>query len=373
MNIVQFAQFVFGLLFLVAGAELLVRSAAGMARDLGVAPVIVGLTVVAFGTSAPELAISIRAVLAGQGAIAVGNVVGSNIANLLLIIGLAAAIVPLRVSAKVVRHEVPIMVVVSLLAFLLAANGVIGRAEGLLLVVLLVAYVAFQVFEARRANRATRREYAEEYPVPDLPHKGGTLKRLALLVAGLGVMLLGANWLVESASALARALGVSELVIGLTIVAVGTSAPELATSLVAAQRGQRDIAVGNAIGSNVFNLLCVLGITAFVAPAPLQIPQAALAFDLPVMVAAAIACLPIFWTRYTVRRWEGLLFLAYYAVYLAWLLLSATAHEMLPRFSTAMLFFVVPLTALGLLFSLLVELRRRRSERVVVETTGVQP
>ncbi len=347
--------FVAGLVLLVLGAELLVRGASSLARRFGIPPLVIGLTVVAMGTSAPEVAVSVRSALAGQADIALGNVVGSNIFNVLFILGLSALITPLVVSRKLVWLEVPIMIGASLLLWILAYDGSISRMEAGLLFGGLVAYTAFQVWEARREGVT-----AEELEGGDMRPGGGVALNLVLLAGGLALLVLGANWLVDAAVAMARAIGVSELVIGLTIVAAGTSTPEVATSIMAALRGERDIAVGNVVGSSIFNILGVLGIAGLVAPSGIGVAPAALAFDIPVMVAVAVACLPIFLTGHTIARWEGALFFVYYVAYTAYLILAATAHDALPAFSQAMLLFVLPLTAVTLVVLMVRALRGDR-------------
>ncbi len=340
--------FVLGLVTLVAGAQLLVRGASKLALSFGISPLVVGLTVVAFGTSAPELAVSVQSSWGGQVDIALGNVIGSNIFNVLFILGLSAVIAPLVVAPQLIRQEVPIMLGASLLLFLLALDGAIGRLDAALLFGLLIAYTVFLIRQSRREQKATREEYAQEF--------GGTGSRwdrhwavqMALIAAGLALLVLGANWLVDAAVSLARLFGLSELVIGLTIVAAGTSLPEVATSVVATVRGERDIAVGNVIGSNAFNILAVLGVSGLLAPQALPVPAAMLNFDLPVMIAVAAACLPIFFTGHVIARWEGVLFLCYYAAYTAYLLLAAQRHDALATYGTVMATVVLPLTAVTL-------------------------
>jgi cation:H+ antiporter len=356
--------FIMGLALLVGGAELLVRNAARLASDIGIPAIIVGLTVVAFGTSAPELAISLAAAFQGEPEIALGNVIGSNIANILLILGLSAVIVPLAVAQHLVRIDVPIMVGVSILVLIMSLSGVISRWHGLLLVLILIIYLVWVVRTAAKESQAVKEEYAAEFGADRVRSAGAIGKRTVMLIVGLLLILLGARWLVESATEIALAFGVSELVIGLTIVAIGTSAPEIATSLVAALRGERDIAVGNVVGSNLFNLLFVLGAAALVAPDGIPVPPAAQAFDIPFMTAVAIACFPVFFTGNVVARWEGVLFLGYYTAYLLYLLLAETHHQALPRYSTFMAVFVTPLVVLGLTLSVIQELRRRRRQRV---------
>lgn len=361
MTTFVFLQFIVGLVLLVVGAELIVRNAAHLASDLGISPVVVGLTVVAFGTSAPELAISIQSALYGTPDIALGNVIGSNIANILLILGLSASIVPLIVAQQLIRFDVPVMIGASLLVYIMAINGVISRMDGLVLASLMAAYLLWVVVQARKESQAVQEEYANEFGADRKLTASTVGLRVLLFVVGLVVLVIGAQWLVSSAASIARTFGVSELVIGLTIVAVGTSAPEIATSLVAALRGERDIAVGNVVGSNIFNLLLVLATTALVAPSGVAVSPMALTFDLPFMVAVAVACLPIFFTGGVVARWEGILFIGYYVAYILYLLLAETHNQALPQFNIAMLLFVIPLTLLGLVVSVIQEIRRRKA------------
>jgi len=341
--------FFLGLVLLVVGGEALVRGASRLATALGISPLVVGLTVVAFSTSAPELAVTVSSAWRGQPDIAVGNIVGSNIANVLLILGLSAAIAPLVVAQQLIRVDVPLMIGASLLMFILAVDGVVSGLEGGLLFALLIGYTTLAIAASRQETRAIEQEYAAEYGTPRATSAPQWPLNVLLVVAGVAMLVGGAQWLVEGAVALARLLGVSELIIGLTIVAVGTSLPELATSVVAAIRRERDIAVGNAIGSNIFNILSVLGLTALVAPNGVAVSPAALNFDLPVMIAVAVACLPVFFNGYRIERWEGVMFLGYYVAYTAYLALAATEHEALPLFSSVMLWFVIPLTVITLM------------------------
>lgn len=347
-----------GLALLVLGAELLVRGASRLALTFGLSPVIVGLTVVAFGTSSPELAISVQASLSGQADIAVGNAVGSNITNVLLILGLSALITPMLVDQRLVRLDVPLMIGASVLLWALAADSSISTVNGLLLCGLLMAYLAFMIYQARRQNADSKAlsETAELSSKPTWDRHWGV--QVLLVLAGLALLVVGSHWLVEGAVTIARALGVSELVISLTLVALGTSLPELATSVLAALRGERDIAVGNIVGSNLFNILGVLGISAAVSPSGLAVAPSVVAFDLPVMVAVALACLPIFFTGHVIARWEGGLFLAYYLAYTAYLILMARQHDALEPLSAVVGTYALPLTAVTLL---VLALRCRRS------------
>jgi cation:H+ antiporter len=350
--------FIAGLVLLVVGAELLVRGAARLAMSLGISALVVGLTVVAFGTSSPELAVSIQGALDGRPDLALGNVVGSNIFNILFVLGASALAAPLVVDRQLVRREIPIMIGISLLFWGLALDGAISTLDGALLVALLLAYTVALVVVSRRQPASV--------PPVDVPggDAGGWLRlrsvQLALIVAGLLLLVLGSRWLVSAAVQFARMIGVSELVIGLTIVAAGTSLPEAATSVMAALRGERDIAAGNIVGSCIFNILAVLGITAVVAPGGLAVAPALLAFDIEVMVVASIACLPIVFTRHLIARWEGALFLAYYLAYTAYLILFAQDHDALDEYTFVMTTVVLPLTAVTLAVVIGRELQRRR-------------
>lgn len=360
MDTLTLVLFLVGLVLLIAGAELLVRGASRLAVGFGISPLVVGLTVVAFGTSSPELAVSVGAALSGQADIALGNVVGSNLFNVLFILGLSATIGSLVVAQQLVRLDVPLMIGVSVLMLLLGLDGKIGRVDGLLLFAGIVAYTVFAIRQSRRETGQVKAEYAEEFG----DGRGTGARQMALnagmAVAGLVLLVFGARWLVNGAVSMARALGLSELIIGLTIIAAGTSLPEVATSVIAALRGERDIAVGNVVGSNLFNIMAVLGLSAAVAPAGVGVPAAALRFDIPFMIAAMVACLPIFFTGYRIARWEGWLFLAYYVGYTLYLVLDATGHDALPAYSTVLLEFIAPLTAITLL---VLVVRSRRMNR----------
>lgn len=351
MDITTTVLFVVGLGLLILGAELLVRGASGLAAAVGISPLVVGLTVVAFGTSAPELAVSLQAAAAGQTDLAIGNIVGSNIFNVLFILGISALIAPLIVSEQLVRLDVPLLIVVTTVLLLLALDGSIGRVDGALLFGAIVAYTVFLVRQSRREHVAHAPPTGNDDGATDVAGRGragGMLGLVGFVLVGLALLVLGARWLVDGAVVIATALGLSELVIGLTIIAIGTSLPEVATSIVAALRGQRDIAVGNVVGSNISNTLLILGVSGLVATDGLPVAPSIVRFDLPVSLAVAVACLPIFFTGYLIARWEGVLFLGYYVAYTLYVLLDATEHDVLPAFSWVMVAFVVPLTAITL-------------------------
>ena len=346
----QVLMFVLGLTVLVIGADVLVRGASRLAVSFGVSPLVVGLTVVAFGTSAPEMAVSVGSALNGNPDLAIGNVVGSNIANILLILGISALITPLLVDEQIIRQEIPIMIGASALLVVMALDGSIGRIEAAALFGLVVAYTVFLIVQSRRASKNVQDEFETEIPTSNWDRHWAV--QVALIVVGLVMLVQGAGWLVDAAVAFARAFGVSDLVIGLTVVAVGTSMPVIATSIVAAIRGQRDIAVGNVVGSNVFNILAVLGVTGLVSSGGLPVSDAARNFDLWVMLAVAFACLPIMISGREIARWEGGVFIAYYAIYTAWLVLQAQQHSSLPAFSGVMFSYVLPITVITLVVSM---------------------
>jgi len=342
--------FIAGLTILLVGAELLVRGASRAAALLRVSPLVIGLTVVAFGTSSPEFAITLRAAFTDYAAdMALGNVVGSNIANVLLVLGLAAALSPIVVTQRVIRVHAPAMVAASVLMGLLALDGSLSGGDGLVLLAALGGYITLTLLRDRRILLPAT--------TPPAPNGGGG--RAAIQIAA-GALLLGTGaWLlVEAATSLAAIMGVSELLIGLTAVAVGTSLPELATTVAAFRQGEQQMAVGNILGSNIFNVLAILGTAAILAPHGVPVPAQALYFDLPVMTAVAIACLPVFLTGHSIARWEGWLFLGYYVAYCGFLFLAATEHAAQGLFGTSILLFALPLTLLTLAVGVIRHLRR---------------
>lgn len=352
--------FILGLACLIAGAEILVRGASKIASALGISPLIIGLTVVAFGTSSPELAVSIKSSIAGQADIALGNVLGSNIFNILFILGLSSIIAPLFVSKQLIRFDVPIMILLSVVVLLISSDQQISGFDGWILVTGLVAYIGTLAYLSLQ-NKAP----AENKEPSQEPEKVRWFLNIIFVVVGLVLLIFGSRWLVNSAVIFAGQLGISELIIGLTIVAAGTSMPEVVTSIIAAIRGERDIAVGNVVGSNIFNILAVLGISSVLAPAGLPVSEAAIGLEIPLLIAVSVACLPIFFTGGTINRWEGALFLGYYIAYTTYLILNATQHDLLPAFNSVMLYFVVPLTVVTIAVIFFQELRK--SNRKILE------
>jgi len=297
------------LILLFFGAEWLVKGSASLAIRLGLTPLVVGLTVVAFGTSMPEMVVSVNATLAGQGDIAAGNVVGSNIFNIGVILGLAALICPIRVGLPILRLDAPLMAGVTALAVFLLMRQEVGRLAGIGLFAGLLVYVAWTVIMARREGTNDPGDYEEGVPGPT---RSPWLDGLFILL-GLVLLVAGSRFLVGGATTLARGFGVSEAVIGLTIVAAGTSMPELATSVLAALRKQPDIAIGNVVGSNLFNLLGILGVAATVRPLSTPGIQP---LDLWVMLGFSLLLFPLLWTAQKLVRWEGSVLLVGYGIYL---------------------------------------------------------
>jgi cation:H+ antiporter len=348
MSVLAVVSLVVGIAVLIGGAEFLVRGASRLAARTGISSIVIGLTVVAFGTSAPELAVSLQSAFQDNADLAVGNIVGSNIANVLLVLGLAAAVGGgLVVAQRIVRIDVPLMVAISVVVWLMALDGEINRFDGIILALVLTAYVVWTVRAARRPDPKSEAEYDEALN-PEQLAQSPVLVDLGLVLGGLIGLVLGARLLVDGASDIAADLGVPDLVIGLTVVAVGTSMPEIATSILAAIRGERDLAVGNAVGSNLFNLMCVLGLSSVISPSAIAVSESARSVDIPIMTAVAVACLPVFFNGYTLKRWEGILFVAYYGAYTAYLVLGATESDSQGAFGDVMLWFVVPLTAITL-------------------------
>lgn len=347
MDLMVFAYLVGGLVLLVIGAEVFVRGASRLATLAGVSPLVIGLTVVAYGTSMPELAVSVQSVLNGVSNISLGNVVGSNIFNVIFILGVSAVVTPLVVSQQLVRLDVPIMIGVSILTFLYSLSGDIGRIEGFILFAGIVSYTAFLIYQSRQETKEIQAEYAQEFGKEEpKPTPQTWVVIAASIFGGIALLVLGSKGLVDGATAIAHYFQISDLIIGLTIVAAGTSLPELATSVVASYRGERDIAVGNVVGSNIFNILMVLGASAIVSPNGLEVSELALWFDIPVMIAIALACLPIFFSG-EISRVVGGLFVAHYVFYVVYLILSSTASPSLSGFLMAM-GIILPLTTIFL-------------------------
>nr|WP_278991515.1 calcium/sodium antiporter [Plesiomonas shigelloides] len=357
-----------GLVLLVVGADGLVKGAARLAASIGIPSLVIGLTVVAFGTSAPELAVSIRSALAGQSEMAIANVVGSNIFNVLFILGLAAIITPLAISRQLIRQDVPLMVLASMLVFYMIRDGVLSRLDACILVVLLLAYTVFLFVQGKRTEATERASGANNSVAPSASGAASTeqddevdalirgthptWQNLLWIICGLACLVAGANLLVNSAVNIARAFAVSEAVIGLTIVAVGTSLPEVMTSIVASIKGQRDIAVGNVVGSNIFNLLAVLGVSGVLSSNGLAGNEQLVQQDFPVMLAVALLCVPLFFTGAILSRIEGALFFILYLAYTLFLIGGALHAPWLASVQGIIVYALIPLTVVVVIGSL---------------------
>jgi cation:H+ antiporter len=312
--------FVLGLVVLIVAAEFLVRGAARLARSMGITPLLIGLTVVSVGTSAPELAVGITASFQGAGELAVGNIAGTNVFNILFILGLSAMLQPLPLHLHVLRLELPVIVAAAALMTVLAWDGVLSRLDGIAMFSASVFYTFALVRMSRQETRPVQEEFIEMYGAngslngPKITQT--RIKSAAALAVGLGLSVLGAEWLVSGAVGVARTLGISEALIGLTIVAVGTSAPELVTTVVATLKDERDVAVGNLLGSSIYNILVILALTCIAAPDGLPVERQLMLVDIPLMTGVALACVPVFITGKRVSRREGALFMTIYLTYM---------------------------------------------------------
>lgn len=351
--------FVIGLVLLIVGAELLVRGASRLAAAFGVSPLVIGLTIVAIGTASPEIAVSLQAAVNGQGDLTLGNVLGSNIFNILFVLGVTSMIAPIMIAEQLIRKDAPIMLGISLLTLAFAMDGVLSTTDGLILLFGLIAYFIFVIRESRKESKEVQKEYAQEYAQKEVPTAKNTLINFFFILIGLGLLVIGSNWLVDSAVQIATAIGVSELIIGLTIVAVGTSLPEVATSITAALKGESDIAVGNAVGSNIFNLLGVLGLGAFLAPAGISVSSQVLQVDLPVMVFVALVTLPIFYIDSRISRLEGGLLISYYVLYITYIIIKVSNSTWLPIIIQIVTLFA-PITFVALVIIATRSYRRRK-------------
>ena len=351
---------VLGLALLIGGGEALVRGASTIAVKMGISPLVIGLIVVSAATSAPELAVTLGAVGEGEPGLAIGNVVGSNIANILLVLGFSAVAAPILIKRQVVRFDVPVMVGLTVAALLVSWDGRISAIDGLFLLGGLVAHAIVSVIWGKR-NGAEPPEQPETLPLNASPV--AVWLALALLVVGVGLLVVGSRVLVTGAVNIATALGVSGLVVGLTVVAIGTSLPELATSIVAIRRGERDMAVGNIVGSNIFNIGLVLGLSAIVFGDGIPVPAPAISLDMPLMLAASIALFPVALRGFVIVRWEGAMFVGLYTAYMVFVVLSATGHEALQGYTAVMLWLVLPLIAVTLIALLAFEFGKNRGKR----------
>lgn len=354
--------FLAGLVGLLIGGHFVVDGASRIGARFGLSPMVIGLTIVAAGTSAPELAVVSQSIIADDTELAVGSIIGSNIANVLLVLGLAATFGAIQVTNRVVRVDIPIMIGASMTLLLMSLDGKLTRVEGVALFVGLLAFVVWTLRAAPKAEAETGEvgelgDGSSGVSEADGSDDQPMLVSIVALLGGIGALALAARFVVAGAEEIAINLGVPELIVGLTIVALGTSAPEIVTTVIAALKGRRDLAVGNAVGSNIFNILLVLGATSALAPDGIAIGTDAVELDLPILVAAAVACLPmVFWDN-RLDRWEGGVFVAYYVAYLVFLVLDATGHRAANPFAFVLLAFVMPLTAVTIAAVILAQRR----------------
>jgi cation:H+ antiporter len=325
------AWFLAGLGALVVGAEVMVRGGGTLASRLGISPIVVGLTVLSIGTSMPELTVGVVSAAEGSGALAVGNIAGTNIVNLLLVLGLSALLLPLAIEISTMRFELPVMAMAALLLWALAADGVLSRLDGLILLVGAIVYTVVLIWTARRESREVATEFAAAYTangaghaVPANDRRTILILHVGMMLGGIAVVVLGAEWLVDAAVGMARGFGVSDAFIGLTVVAIGTSAPELVTTIVSTLRNQRDIAIGNLLGSSIYNILLILGITCLVPTHGLVLPPSLVRIDIPIMVTVVLVCIPIFISGRRVHRAEGAAMVVAYLSFLAFVLATQT-------------------------------------------------
>lgn len=305
---------ILGFVLLIGGAEILVRGSTSIALRLGLSPMIIGLTLVAFGTSSPELVVSLNAAFQGTGDISLGNVIGSNISNIGLILGITAIILPISVRSKLIRVDMPIMIYVSLLLLFFLRDLILNRWEGLVLFGSLIAYL---IFSFMKANQEKDEDVLKEFTEEVHETKGSLFTDALMAVGGIAALVFGSNWLVDSSVNIARTWGVSEAVIGLTLVAIGTSLPELATGIVAAIKKEADIVMGNIIGSNIFNILAILGLTSIIIPVE---GKAITSLDLGAMMLFSVVLLPMMWRGKQISRLAGILLLFLYFLYVYLLL-----------------------------------------------------
>ena len=326
--------FIAGLGLLVAGAEMVVRGASSVAVLLGISPMVIGLTIVSVGTSAPELAVGIVAASTDNGGLAVGNIAGTNVLNLLFILGLSALLRPLPLHLQIFKLELPMIVLAAGLMTVLAWDGRLSRLDGAVMLAAGIGYTLALLHLTRQSAKRSKaqqeelKEFEEEYgPQSVAAPPPGWRARLwygLLLLGGIAITVLGAELLVRGAADIARALGVSNMIIGLTIVAVGTSAPELVTTILSTLKNDRDVAVGNLLGSSIYNILIILSITCIVAPRGLPVERDLLLFDIPLMAGVALGAIPVFITGKRISQWEGGLGVAIYVSYMVWLILART-------------------------------------------------
>ncbi|HKK24163.1 MAG TPA: calcium/sodium antiporter [Gracilimonas sp.] len=352
--------FILGLAVLIGGAELFLRAVDKFGAAWSVSPVVMGLTVVAFATGAPELAISLQAAIDGKPDLVLGNILGSNVANILLILGIAGLVHPLKITNRIIKVDVPMVIMASTLLFILAIDGLLSPLDGGIIFMGLILYSIFMYFQIKKDRKQNKRKKSEEVKLdePVTPQFYG--KYILLLLGGLVFIVLGSRWMVASAVEIAGILGISELIIGLTIVSIGTSLPEVATSVSAVRHGDSDTAVANVMGSNLYNILLTLSLTVLIAPGAIDVSQEAINLDLPIMLIVAIACLPLFWPGKELGRKEAIGFLFYYVAYMTYLVFLAMEHPFKETMEVIMVWGIFPITAFLVILKFLFDFRSKR-------------
>jgi len=352
--------FILGLAVLIGGAELFLRAVDKFGAAWSVSPVVMGLTVVAFATGAPELAISLQAAIDGKPDLVLGNILGSNVANILLILGIAGLVHPLKITNRIIKVDVPMVIMASTLLFILAIDGLLSPLDGGIIFIGLILYSIFMYYQIKKDRKQNKRKKSEEVKLdePVTPQFYG--KYILLLLGGLVFIVLGSRWMVASAVEIAGILGISELIIGLTIVSIGTSLPEVATSVSAVRHGDSDTAVANVMGSNLYNILLTLSLTVLIAPGAIDVSQEAINLDLPIMLIVAIACLPLFWPGKELGRKEAIGFLFYYVAYMTYLVFLAMGHPFKETMEVIMVWGIFPITAFLVILKFLFDFRSKR-------------
>lgn len=357
---IEIIKMAVAIVLLVVGSDLLVRGASSLAKSFGISSLVIGLTVVALGTSTPELVVSANAALSGKPDIAIGNVVGSNIFNILFILGLSSIIIPLFVSKQLIKLDVPIMIFAVSILYLFSLNQLIGQFEGFILIFLGIFYTIFLIKKSKsEISLQNKNESKTDNGEIKIYSK---TKSIIFFVIGLALLVFGGNTFVDSSVEIARLLGISELIIGLTIVSIGTSLPEVATSIMASFKGERDIAVGNVVGSNILNVFLILGVAATLSPNSIPINSSMIYFDLPILVVVSFICFPLFFTGQEISRWEGAILLLYYVTYTVYLIMQSTHYLGLNQFNSIIFYFIVPLTLIIIISSFINSIRKSRKK-----------
>lgn len=342
-----------GLALLILGGEILIKSSTNLASRLGMKPIVIGLTIIAMGTSAPEIIINLSSISEGHSSLALGNILGSNIFNILFILGISALITPLIINQKLIKIDIPILIILTITVWIFSLDLNLSFNEGIILFILLILFIIFSIKFSKKESPEVIKEYENEFSTP----RKSLLLTIIYFCMGLTLLLLGSHYLVNGSVSLARSWGISELIIGITILACGSGTPEVVISVMAARKKEYDIAIGNIIGSCIFNILFVLGTSIIIFPNQ-PIPPEALNFDIPIMILTSIICLPICLSDQKVSRIEGLLLLLYFVSYISFIILNSSGHDAIEPFGKIVGLFFIPITMITLFIISLKELRK---------------